>query len=63
MKTSNKSQKVKIILDLPAQRVWKELQEYTIEASNDKKAIKPKKIGHLLDQTFGLLLNRIIRQN
>ena len=63
MKTSNKSKKVKIILDLPAQRVWKELQEYTIEASNDKKAIKTKKIGHLLDQAFGLLMNRLVQQN
>jgi hypothetical protein len=63
MRTSKKSKKTNVSIDLPAQNIWKELQKYEIEANNDKKAQNPKKLARLLDHAFELLLGRLIRQN
>ena len=70
MKSSQKSKKTKqgnASIDLPAQKVWKELENHGVESSLNEssklKCEKVKKIGLLLDKAFELLLEKLIRQN
>ena len=70
MKSSQKSKKPSqdnTSINLPAQKTWKELQDYGVEASlneDSKLACKKiKKIERLLDRAFELLLEKLIRQN
>ncbi len=70
MKDSQKSKKrnyKKAIIDLPDQKIWKELDELVIESSHEKEPTmqceKLKKIEGLLDKAFEMLLKKLIRQS
>ena len=70
MKSSQKSKKPghdKVSIDLPAQRIWEDLEKHGVEASLDENSKldckKVKKIGRLLDKAFELLLEKLIRQS
>ncbi len=70
MKSAQESKKVNqnsVTVDLPGQKIWKELEQCVVESSlegnqpMDRK--KAERIEQLMDQAYELLLEKLIRQN
>lgn len=67
MKTPEKHPKLKAVIDLPANKIWRDLQKYGMDVSNGEYHFESiedrKKIEHLLDLSFKAILNKLVRQN